>query len=566
MVAFWSGQFLPGPEYFTTSFTAQYQVGLYSTDHGVYGVAVLTFLGTIFFLYHARRQRNVFGPHCELNSEHPIWEKIDELSLKSGVKIAAILRDEDITNTDAVAFGFSRNRTILVGKGMLLLSIRRPTNFMARVAHEFGHFRNGDIKYAFLSRALLQANLALMATVVVWLCFQPLRVLVMEYYLATTPMGGLPGLAPKLFFANHGLHWLRYWGNQTLGSLKITAPIFAFWALLLFLEYRSLLRTREILADARAAQWIGGNALLDALSGGTVPVRPSIKERLYEMLSAHPLVARRMDVVRRPYQVLSPSLLRFLFLGYFYSLTGYLITNIDILMQIIDADYGKLRAQGNAMEAALSVLRFDNTIVTLVYFCIFAATASSYMIVASTLLRSCLSRGIAGQTHIRWLGVTLVQIAFIALGNVLGDVFHPYSQAGQSELSSKIMLGHSTSGLFFNSIGICNFTNQTTLCAILLGVSLVFWLEANVILGGSRAQPIKSWQWGLLMIFSFLAVFQVWSIVWVANNYPNFRYPMFFAMSFLEAGFYLSIAAMLVWFMRGRACKDGQTAPWLFAE
>ncbi len=566
MVALWSGQFLPGPEYFTTPFAAQFQVGLYSTYNGIYGVAILALLGTIFFLYHSRRQRSVFGPSRELTPQHPLWDRLNQLSQQSGVKLSAALHDEDITNTDAVAFGFARGRTILMGRGMLLLSLRRPSNFMARVAHEFGHFKNGDIKYAFLSRSLLQANLVLMVTVAVWLCFQPIRVIVMQYYLATSPMGGLPGVAPKLFFTMKGTFWLRYWWNQTLGSLSITAPVFAFWALLLFLEYRSLLRTREILADARAAQWIGSDALLDALTGGKPPPRPSVKDRLYEMFSAHPLVSQRVNVVLQPHQVLNPSLLRFLFLGYFYSLTNYLITNIDILIQIIDTNYGKLRAQGNAMEAALSVLRFDNPIVTLIYLVVVAAFASTYMIVVSTLLRSCLSRKIAGQSHGKWLRVTVVQITFVALGNVLGDAFHPYSQAGQAELSSKVMLGHSVGGLFFHPIGINDFTNQATLCGILLGTAVLLWLEASFILRGSRNRPIKSWQWGLLMIFTFLCVFQVWSIFWVVSNYSDFRNPLFFAMGFLQAAFFLLLAAVIVWFMRGHVRKDDQAPPWLLAQ
>jgi len=565
MVAFWSGQFLPGVNYFTTPFAARFQPGLYSTSSGAYGLAILSVLTIIFFIYHSRRQRTVFGPCHDLNAHSSASDKVRQISQTSGVKIDVILHDKDIANTDALAFGFRGKRTILMGQGMLLLALRRPSNFMARIAHELGHFKNGDIKYAFLSRSLLQANIVLMTIVLLWLLFHPIRVVLLQYDLFASPMG-MPGATPKLFFTLHGLRWARYWTDQVIGALTITAPVFAFWALLLFLEYRSLLRTREILADARAAQWMGEDALLEALTGGKEPPRPSLKDRLYEMFGAHPLVSRRVDVVLRPHNVLHPSLLRFLFLGYLFCLANYLIANINRQMAILNPRYGELLAQGDAMQAALSVLTFEQPIASLFYFTALFAFATSYMVIVATLLRSAFIQKIAGHTHWKWFLTTIAQISFVAVGSVLGDAFHPYSQAGQLQLARSVMLGQSVGKLLFNRIDVQNVLDQATMCGILLGTAVLFCLEANFILKGSRSKAIKTWQWGALMVFTFLSVFQIWSILWVVHNYRDYANPMLFVMGSLQAVLFLIIALTVAWFMRGRYRTSGEGPGWLVAR
>jgi len=252
-----------------------------------------------------------------------------------------------------------------MGKGMLLLSVKRPSDFAARLVHEFAHFKNGDIKYAFISRSMLQANIFIMIVVVGWLCVQPLRVILGQSYLFQTPAFGQPGASAEMFFRLHGIRWLHFWFNRSMGSLAITLPVFAFWTILLFLEYRSLLRTREMLADARAARWIGDRVLLDTLALGRARGVPTLNERLYQMFSAHPLVSERIAAVQEPVSVLNPTLLRFLFLGYLYSLATFLTSNVDTMMSIMNGNYGKLKSNGNAMSVAVSALNLHNPCIEL---------------------------------------------------------------------------------------------------------------------------------------------------------------------------------------------------------
>lgn len=569
MIAFWSGQFLPGPEYFTTPFAAQFQPGLYSVASGFYGIVALIFVTAAYFFYHSHRQRRAFGPFDEISPQHPVWAKVKSLSEAMGVPIGRLLSDRDITNADAISFGFFGGRTILLGKRLLLMAAKRHPAFTARVAHELGHFKNGDVKYAVLSRALLQANVTLMIAILVWLCIRPARVVTMQYFLFISPAMGLPGASPELFFKLHGMRWATYWLNQVLGSLAMTAPIFAFWTLLLFFEYRSLLRTREILADAQAATWAGDEALLGTLNAGGKSAAASFRQRAYELFSPHPLVAERIKVVLEPEKVLNPGLLRFLFLGYLWSLTVFLISNIDLVISILNGGYGRLKSDTDVMAATLSALRFENVTVSLLYMTVVLAVGASYFIVIATLLRSCLSRRLAKQTTLQWLGATLLQIAFVTGGVLIGDAFHPYSQASQASLSSEVMLGQPLSGLFFSPISIATVTGQVGPFFILLAIAVLFWIEAAVILKGRRTRPVKLIEWVGMVTFTFLFVYQSYATAWASWLYPNLRNFGFFAWGTAPALAYLILASLSVRLISGSLSgfrPATYTPPWLLAR
>jgi hypothetical protein len=76
MVSFWSGQFLPGPNYFMTPFAAQFQPGVYFVANGFYGLAFLIVVAATLFALHPRRQRRAFGPFDQLRPDHPVRVKI----------------------------------------------------------------------------------------------------------------------------------------------------------------------------------------------------------------------------------------------------------------------------------------------------------------------------------------------------------------------------------------------------------------------------------------------------------------------------------------------------------
>jgi hypothetical protein len=287
---------------------------------------------------------------------------------------------------------------------------------------------------------------------------------------------------------------------------------------------------------------------------------------VYELIGAHPLLSQRVDVVLRPYTVLQPSLLRFLFLGYLFCLASYLITSINTLMTILNPRYGELLAQGNAMQAMLSVFRFEQPIASAIYFLVLFAYLASIMTILATFLRSALTQKISGRTHLVWFLATLAQISIFAIGNILGDAFHPYSQSSQLQLAGKVMLGQAVDGLFFNRIRLSTILKEVVIWAMLLGTAILFWLEANFILAGSRSKIIKAWQWGALMIFSFLGILQISGALWAAYNFPEYANSMGFIMAAVPTFVFFIIVLVFSCFMRGPRRTNDRAPGWLVSE
>jgi hypothetical protein len=76
-------------------------------------------------------------------------------------------------------------------------------------------------------------------------------------------------------------------------------------------------------------------------------------------------------------------------------------------------------------------------------------------------------------------------------------------------------------------------------------------------------------EWGLLMIFTFLFVFQLFAVVWVASTYADYRNPAFYTYGFSTAAAYLILTVIVVCFIRGgfrRGAREGHPLPpWLLA-
>jgi len=549
MVAFWGGQFLPGPEYFTTPFAAQFQPGLFSVANGFYGLLLLGGAGLVFFAIFPRRQRRVFGPVDELGSGHPARIKIQRLADAMGVRVGCFLSDHDINNADAIAFGLFASRTLLLGKRLLLMSAKAPAAFMSRMAHELGHFKNGDVKYVVMSRSLLNANIFLMAVVLLWMCFVPVRVVLAQYYLFMSPALGMPGASTELFFRLHGWRWAMFWLDRSLGGLMMTAPVFLFWATLLFLEYRSLLRTRELLADAQSATAAGERNLVNTLTGGRKVTPPSLRDRFYELLSPHPLIAERVIVATRPEDALRPGLLRFLFLGYLWALVSWLASNIDTAIAILNTTYGNIR--NDVLATLYLAMSFENLPLSLLYFTMFAVTFTSYFLIVITFLRSCICERLRGTGTLRWIVTGGAQILCIGVGALIGSAVHPYGQAIQASLSSDVMLGKKLTGLMFHPIGMSDLVQQVAPCAIFFVTAFMFWIMSRWLLNGNRKRRVRSFEWILLALFTFMFAYQSYSVVWLGWQFPNIRNATYYASGFGSSIVLLTLAILMILIIRG---------------
>jgi Peptidase family M48 len=552
MVAFWSGQFLPTIGYFTTPFNSPMQPGIYSTEYGLFGVLLCFVLAFLLFIYHTRSQQRVFGSFVTVTPQAVLWETINSLADPMDVRIGKILLDNDIRNTDAVAFGFMKSRTILLGKGLLLMSVARPADFSARIAHELGHFKNGDVKYAFISRALVQANLILMSAVVVWILFEPLLVIIMNYNLFTSPLGNLPGASPELFFKLHGLRWLAFWFNRVTGSIIMTVPVFVFWTLLLFGEYRALLRTRELLADAQAARWAGDGALLDTLNRGIGKSSPSLLWRFYQLFSAHPTVQERIKSIYTPEEVLKPSLLRFVFLGYLYSLATFLVANAEIMISIMSPDYDKLYRLADPMAVMIELVNSSSRAISLLYIGMFVLSIITFFIIISTILRSCISARVLKYSTPRWIFVTLLQVGCVAVGITLGNFVHPYSQADQAGIASNAMLEKVFNTIFVIQVNTSFLPNVLNRSMILVATALVFWVATFFISRGNRVRPVRSVEWGLLMLSTVAFVYQVYGILSLPLTHSELQRPEFYIPGAIVGSVYLLIIVVIVRVIRGK--------------
>src|SRR5262249_32418889 len=132
---------------------------------------------------------------------------------------------------------------------------------------------------------------------------------------------------------------------------------------------------------------------------------------------------------------------------------------------------------------------------------------SMYFVIVATLLRSCISIRLAKRNTWEWLGTTLLQLVCAAAGVVVGSVFHPYSQAFQAHLASHIMLAQPVGQIFFSPFRIGALINALSLSTTLFVTAFLFWLYTGFVLKGSRSRPIRSFEWGLLMVFTVLFVY-----------------------------------------------------------
>ncbi len=466
-----------------------------------------------------------------------------------GVRVERFLSDRDITNADAISFGLFGGRTLLLGKRLLLMSAKAPSAFMSRMAHELGHFKNGDVKYVVMSRALLNANMFLMAVVLFWMCVFPARVVLMQYYLFMSPVLGMPGASTELFFKLHGWRWAMFWFDRSLGGLLMTAPAFLFWAALLFLEYRSLLRTRELLADAQSAIAAGERNLLSTLAGGGKVAPPSFRDRLYELFSPHPLVAERMSVAVRPEAALRPGLLRFLFLGYLWALISWLASNIDIAIAILNTTYGNIR--NDVLATLYLAVSFQNLPLSLLYFTMFAVVFTSYFLIVITFLRSCICERLIGTGALRWTLTAAAQALCIGVGALIGGAVHPYGQAIQASLSSDVLLGKRLSGLMFHPVGMSDVVQHAAPCAIFFATACMFWIVSGWLLNGNRKRRVRAFEWILLALFTFMFAYQSYSVVWIGSQFPNVRNASYYASGFGSSAVLLTLTVVMIVIIRG---------------
>ncbi|MGY3474709.1 M48 family metalloprotease [Bradyrhizobium ottawaense] len=275
-------------------------------EGGSFATIVLFLSATLLYLLHPVKRRNSFGPARELDANDPVTLKIQELCQGLGVATPVLLMDRDIRNHDALAFGLPWKKYLLLGRGLLLLRIKQPDAFDARITHEIGHIRNGDLAITFFAQALVVASSVLLIATVAQYFFMNVAMNYQSWLTwkaAGQPFGAfIAAQIPPL--------------KANLLLLAIATLKSCVWAILLFAEHRSFLRVRELYADSTSAATIGAPSMLEAL--GREKRVHSLSSRLF---AAHPSIVSRRAAVEAPVTIIAPSLWGVFFLGYVIGLT-----------------------------------------------------------------------------------------------------------------------------------------------------------------------------------------------------------------------------------------------------
>lgn len=210
----------------------------------------------------------------KMNRDHPE----SSVSLSHGAKLLAALTEcQHSTDLDAhvtylldpldarcsaLAFGRPGRRYVALSQGLVLLANRNPGDFRAVVTHELAHIRNRDLDIGFLTIVAWRITLPLLAVMVPSTALQPLN------WSATSP----------------AIYGLGLVSAAMLLALTVSVPLLR----------NSVLRSRELFADARAKQWTGDISSIDAMLAAYFPKR----RRWYpEVLRVHLSLIRRQAVL-----------------------------------------------------------------------------------------------------------------------------------------------------------------------------------------------------------------------------------------------------------------------------
>ncbi|GAA2397745.1 hypothetical protein Cme02nite_06070 [Catellatospora methionotrophica] len=177
-----------------------------------------------------------------------------------------------------LAFGRAGRYWVRVNAGLVPLRVTDPAAFRAVVLHELAHLRNRDVDIAYATMALWRAFVAV--------ALLPMAVAIVQPRILTDPLS-----AP--------------WVNPDYPrDLLNTGSRTVLFVLIVYLVRNSVLRTRELLADARAAEHGAADGLRAVMAAAAARrTSPSWLRRF----GVHPAVAARLRAIDHPLTTLRPG-------------------------------------------------------------------------------------------------------------------------------------------------------------------------------------------------------------------------------------------------------------------
>ncbi|WP_155375332.1 M48 family metalloprotease [Catellatospora vulcania] len=177
-----------------------------------------------------------------------------------------------------LAFGRTGRYWVRINAGLVPLRITDPAAFRAVVLHELAHLRNRDVDIAYATMALWRAFVAL--------ALLPMAVAIVH---------------PRIFVDPSTPPWVSAdYPREVLNSGSRTVLFVG----IVYLVRNSVLRAREILADARAAQHGAADGLRRVMAATAArETRLSWRRRF----GVHPAAAARLHAIDHPLTTLRPG-------------------------------------------------------------------------------------------------------------------------------------------------------------------------------------------------------------------------------------------------------------------
>ncbi len=238
-------------------------------------------LSALFFYYrHPKRVRRKYRLSPWPEGKDPDFvDSLKALADHAGVSPTPQIEVQKNTILpSAQVFGRRGSYRLRLGRRMNLLSRQRFEEFKARILHELAHIANGDVGRAYWTQAIW---LAAVIPVVLFVLFHIGKLFVR--FLTHVIWGG-----------ELNINWLAYI------VLGIAAGVIQAGAILVMIRVirASVLRVRELYADARAALWGAGDALVEIFEKHA---SREGKMRFWQRIwRVHPAAEERLDAVRTP--------------------------------------------------------------------------------------------------------------------------------------------------------------------------------------------------------------------------------------------------------------------------
>lgn len=211
-----------------------------------------------------------------LKNSRQLVEELHELCALAGVRPPRfMLAPYGTKSSEGLAFGRARERAVKLDMRLVASRVHNPEGFRAVVLHELAHLRNRDVDLTYFTVAIWRSFVAVSVPLMVWLSVR------------------------------------SAWTQTSAGwpTVALVAASLVVLTLLVYLTRNALLRSRELHADARVAEWDdagAGSALRSVLEQEAMSAPPD--DPVHRLRDDHPHPARRLEALANPESLSRPSL------------------------------------------------------------------------------------------------------------------------------------------------------------------------------------------------------------------------------------------------------------------